>query len=93
MRSPHSLFQAKQAQFPQPFLIGELLQPSDHLSGPPLDLFQEFHIFLVLGAPSFNIVLQIKAKEIKKKYLYCKEIIELNEGSNKDSYLACCTYF
>jgi len=33
-----SLFQAKQAQFPQPFLIGEVLQPSDHLSGPSLDL-------------------------------------------------------
>ena len=32
-----SLLQAKQSQFPQPFLIGEVLQPSDHLSGPPLD--------------------------------------------------------
>jgi len=33
--SPESfLLQAKQAQFPQPFLIGEVLQPSDHLSGP-----------------------------------------------------------
>ena len=30
MRSPWSLLQAKQAQFPQPFLIGEVLQPSDH---------------------------------------------------------------
>jgi len=27
-----SLLQAKQARFPQPFLIGELLQPSEHLS-------------------------------------------------------------
>ena len=35
-----SLLQAKQAQFPQPFLIGEVLQPSDHMSGPSLDLFQ-----------------------------------------------------
>jgi len=26
-----SLLQAKQSQFPQPFLIGVLLQPSDHL--------------------------------------------------------------
>jgi len=32
-----SLFQAKQAQFPQPFFIGEVLQPSARLSGPPLD--------------------------------------------------------
>ena len=31
-----SLLQAKQVQFPQPFLIGEVLQPSAHLSGPPL---------------------------------------------------------
>jgi len=29
-----SLLEAKQAQFPQPFLIGEMLQPSHHLSGP-----------------------------------------------------------
>ena len=36
-----SLFQAKQAQFPQPFFTGEVLQPSDYLSGPPLDQFQE----------------------------------------------------
>jgi len=36
-----SLLQADQAQFPQPFAIGEVLQPSDHLSGPPLDLLQE----------------------------------------------------
>ena len=34
-----SLLQAKQAQFPQAFFIGEVLQPSDHLSGPPLDSF------------------------------------------------------
>jgi len=40
-----SLHQAKQAQFPQPFLRGEVLQPSDHLSGPPLDPFQELHVF------------------------------------------------
>ena len=34
-----SLLQAKQAQFPQPFLIGEVLQPSDDLSDPLLDSF------------------------------------------------------
>ena len=44
-----SLFQTKQAQFPLPFLIGEVLQPSDHLSGPPLDPVQELHILPVLG--------------------------------------------
>jgi len=33
-----SLLQAKQAQFPQPFLTGEVLQPSDHLSVPKAGL-------------------------------------------------------
>ena len=44
-----SVLQAKQVQFPQPFFIRELLQPSDHLSGSPLDSFQELCIFLVFG--------------------------------------------
>jgi len=38
------LLQAKQAQLPQPFFIGEMLQPSDHLQGPPLHLLQQLHI-------------------------------------------------
>ena len=54
-----SLFQAKQAKFPQPFLIGEVLQPSDHLSGPPLDPLQELHVLPVLGAPGLDTVLQM----------------------------------
>ena len=54
-----SLLQAKQSRFPQPFLVGEVLQPSDHLSGPPLDLLQELHILPVLGAPGLDTVLQI----------------------------------
>jgi len=49
-----SLLQAKQAQFPQPFLTGEVLQPSDHLSGLPLDLLQELCICPVLGAPGLD---------------------------------------
>ena len=36
--SEPSLLQAEQAQVPQPFFTGEVLQPSDHLCGPPLDL-------------------------------------------------------
>ena len=43
--------QAKQAQFPQPFLTGELLQPSDHLSDPPVDPLRELHVLPVLGTP------------------------------------------
>ena len=53
-----SLLQAQQAQFPQLFLIGEVLQPSDHLSGPPLDPLQELHILPVLGAPGLDSVLK-----------------------------------
>ena len=37
MRSPQSLLQAKQAHLTQLFFIKEMLQPSDHLCGPPLD--------------------------------------------------------
>ena len=51
--------QAKQAQFPQPFLTGEVLQPSDHLRGPSLDSFRELCVFLVLGAPGLDAVLQM----------------------------------
>jgi len=54
-----SLLQAKQAQFPQPLLIGEVLQPSDHLSGPPLDPLQELHVLPVVGAPGPDTVLQM----------------------------------
>jgi len=46
-------------QFPQPFLIGEVLQPSDHLSGPPLELLQQLHIPPVLRAPNLDAVLQM----------------------------------
>ncbi|XP_072782046.1 succinyl-CoA:glutarate CoA-transferase isoform X3 [Taeniopygia guttata] len=35
------LLQAEQTQFSQPFFIGEVLQPSNHLVDPPLDLLQQ----------------------------------------------------
>ena len=54
-----SLFQVKKSQFPQPFLIGEVLQPSDHPSGPPLDPLQELYILPVLGAPGLDALLQM----------------------------------
>ena len=59
MRSPQSLLQAKQAQFPQPFFIGEVLQPSDHLCGPPLDVLQQLCTLPILGASGQDAVLQI----------------------------------
>jgi len=33
-----------------------VLQPSDHLHGPPLDLLQQLFICLVLGAPELDAV-------------------------------------
>ena len=56
--SPGSLLQIKQAQLPQPFFTGEVLQPSDHLCGTSLDPIQQLHILPVLGAPELNAVLQ-----------------------------------
>lgn len=36
-----------------------MLQPSDHLSGSPLDPFPELHVLLVLGAPGLDAGLQM----------------------------------
>ena len=60
-----SLIQAKQAQFSEPFLVGEVLQPSDHLSGPPLGL-QESHVPPLLGAPGLDAVLQMGPHELSR---------------------------
>ncbi|KAK4812855.1 LOW QUALITY PROTEIN: hypothetical protein QYF61_022581, partial [Mycteria americana] len=46
-----SLPQAEQPQLSQPVLIRELLCPSDRFCGPPLDLFQQVHVFPVLRIP------------------------------------------
>ena len=37
MRSPLSLLQTEQAQLLQSVFIGEVLQPSDYLCGPPIN--------------------------------------------------------
>ena len=44
MRSPHSLLISRLNEFSQPFSIGEVLQPSEHPSGPSLDSLQQLHI-------------------------------------------------
>ena len=54
MRSPCSLLQAEQAQLPQSVFVGEVLQPSHHLCGPPLDLLQQLPVFLELVFPLMN---------------------------------------
>ncbi|GAB0205260.1 hypothetical protein GRJ2_002991600 [Grus japonensis] len=52
---------AEQPQTPQPGLIGEVLQPSDHLHGPPLDSLQQLHVSPVLGTPDLDTVLQVES--------------------------------
>jgi len=37
------------APFPQPAFVGEVLQPSDYLCGPPMKPFQQLHIPPILG--------------------------------------------
>ncbi|KAK4823229.1 hypothetical protein QYF61_027570, partial [Mycteria americana] len=54
---------AKQPQLSQPFFIGEVFQPSDHFHGPPLDPLQQVHVFLVLGTPELDAVLQAQEVE------------------------------
>ncbi|PKU47477.1 hypothetical protein llap_2217 [Limosa lapponica baueri] len=53
IRSPWCLL------FSQPVFIGEVLQASGHLRGPPLDLLQQVHVLLMLGAPELDAVLQL----------------------------------
>ena len=43
----------------QPFLVREVLQPSDHLHGPHLDLLQQLYVPLLLGAPDLDTALQV----------------------------------
>jgi len=42
---------------PQSVFVGEVLQPSEHLYGLPLDLFQKLYVFSELGAPGLEAVL------------------------------------
>ncbi|KAK4829041.1 hypothetical protein QYF61_001846 [Mycteria americana] len=50
---------AEQPQLSQPVLIAEVLQPSDHFHGLPLDPLQQLHVFPVLRAPELDAVLQV----------------------------------
>lgn len=44
----------EQAQLPQPFLTGEMLQSPHHAQSSLLDLLKEPHISLVLRSPELN---------------------------------------
>ena len=52
--SQPSLLQAEQPQLSSRFLIGEVLQPSDHFRGPSVDLLQQLHVFPVLRASELD---------------------------------------
>ena len=54
-----SLLQAEQPQLSQPFLIGEVFQPSYHFCGPSLDPLQQLHIFPMLRALELDAGLQV----------------------------------
>ena len=57
------LLKAEEPHLSHPVLTGEVLQPSDQLHGPPLDLLQRLHVLLVLGAPELDAVLQVRSHE------------------------------
>ena len=40
-------------------LSSQVFQTSDHFHGPPLKLFQQVQVFLVLGTPELDTVLQV----------------------------------
>ncbi|KAK4817241.1 hypothetical protein QYF61_005263 [Mycteria americana] len=56
-------FLAEQPQLSQPVFTGEVLQPSDHLCGPPLDSLQQVHVLLMLGTPELDAVLWVGSHE------------------------------
>ncbi|KAK4816919.1 hypothetical protein QYF61_024929 [Mycteria americana] len=58
------LINAEQPQLSQPVLAGEVLQPSHHFRGPPLDPLQQLHVLLVLRAPELDAVLQVPLDDI-----------------------------
>ena len=57
------LLQAEQRQLSQPFLTGEVLHPSGHLCGPPLEPLQQLHVFPVLRAPELDAGLQVGSQQ------------------------------
>ena len=63
MRPPLSLLFSKgeKTQLLQSFLIGQVLQPFDHLAGPPWDPLQSVCVFFFeLWEPELDTVLQVR---------------------------------
>ena len=59
MSPKNLLFSRLKSPSSQSVFIWELLQPSDHFCGPPLDLLQQLDVLLVLRAPELDAVLQM----------------------------------
>jgi len=57
--SESSVLQAEDPQLTLPVPIREVLQPSSHLCGPPMDSLQQLHVLLVLGDSRTDTVLQV----------------------------------
>lgn len=53
-----TLLQSEHPQFSQPFLIGQILQPSGHFCGSSVDILQYAHALLVLRTPEMDTALQ-----------------------------------
>jgi len=51
-----SLLTAEKLHFSQPFLTGQMFNPSDRFCGPPLDPLEQLHVFSTLRALEMNIV-------------------------------------
>ncbi|KAF4792352.1 hypothetical protein TURU_121285 [Turdus rufiventris] len=63
LRSPLShLFARLNSTSSQPVLVGEVLQTSDHIHNPALDLHQQVPILLMLMAPGWKATLQYGLK-------------------------------
>ncbi|KAJ7399066.1 hypothetical protein BTVI_118555 [Pitangus sulphuratus] len=65
---------AEQSQLFQPDFTGEVLQPSDHLGGPSLDLLQEAYVPPVQGTPELDAVLQIGCVGSSGEAAHAKEV-------------------
>ncbi|KAK4811045.1 hypothetical protein QYF61_015749 [Mycteria americana] len=58
-------FQAKQPQFPQPLLIGLLLQTLHQPRCPSLDMLQHLNVSLVVGGPKLNTVFEVRPHQCR----------------------------
>ena len=71
MMSLWCLLQAEEPLLPHPVFIVDVIQPSEHPHGPPLDVLQQLHILLVFWAPELDAVLQVESHESRVEGQNC----------------------